>query len=329
MYLTTGPANGNGGNGGGTRNYGGNNFAAQGNPVGRGYGGYGGAGGTGGPSGRCYNCGKSGHYARDCWAKRGRPTYQNQPYPEIEEMKEQFRLVRKEKQEQKERGRDEEERKAKEEEENRRNLDFARKMEELKLQLRIDLNEEWKKKNQAAEEAVARSRKREKRGRPRTGGRRGKKTTTMKECTPIGYERGECSKKLPPEGWGSKLREGARTVDEQHKDMEPKTPLSDGYKELSAGCSQKGLIEYCMSTHKIYSEKKANTLRRICEKRGIKYTKKPEIVELLAKQQVQLAYEGFDETKMEEDVKGKGKATETPRKETVKDKVVLETSESR
>ncbi|GBG79091.1 hypothetical protein CBR_g28807 [Chara braunii] len=385
MYLTTGPSSGNGGSFGGAGNYGGNNnnqqnLVGQSNPGGSGF------GNAGGPNRVCYNCGKPGHFARDCWSGRGRQNQQIQQDPEIEEIKEQFRQARSERQEQEERRKAEEEKRAREEEEVWKNQDFARKMEELKLQLRIDLNEEWRTKNQAAEEAVrdtrrektvskARkgkrgrrkvrktkrkvyfdtseesttetdtassctdtasdseirskrtwSRKRGGKGRAKAGSRKGKEAAPMKEATPVVHEKGECSRKAPTEGRGSEHRdETAKGEDGRDKEAEPKTPLTNGYKGLSASCSQQGLIEYCISAHKIYSEKKAHTLRRICEKKGIKYTTKPEVVELLARQQVELAYDGFDTTKNADDTNGRGKAPETPRKETLKEKTVMET----
>ncbi|GBG80908.1 hypothetical protein CBR_g31464 [Chara braunii] len=75
----------------------------------------------------------------------------------------------------------------------------------------------------------------------------------------------------------------------------PKTPMEKGYKGLAAKCSREGIIDYCLSTQKILSSKKAFLLRKICQKKGIRYTKKPEIIDVLAREQVMLAYEGFEE----------------------------------
>ncbi|GBG62625.1 hypothetical protein CBR_g31261 [Chara braunii] len=151
MYLTNGPAGGNGnGYGGGNYNGGMGNLTPQ--------GGQGGAGGAlpGTSNSGCYNCGKLRHYARDCWTSRGHFNQQNQNTidPELEEIKEHHRQLRRERQELEEKRKAEEEKKAREEDELRQNQDFARKMEELKLQLLMDLNEEWKKKNQEAELAL-------------------------------------------------------------------------------------------------------------------------------------------------------------------------------
>ncbi|GBG85237.1 hypothetical protein CBR_g39803 [Chara braunii] len=108
--------------------------------------GYAGGGGRmGGGNNACFNCGKLGHMARDCWSRQGRNMGGLQGDPELEEIKEEFRLAHKEKTEQEEKRRKEEEKRIREEEETRRNLDFARKAEEFKLQLRDELLEEWRK----------------------------------------------------------------------------------------------------------------------------------------------------------------------------------------
>ncbi|GBG81395.1 hypothetical protein CBR_g32069 [Chara braunii] len=46
---------------------------------------------------------------------------------------------------------------------------------------------------------------------------------------------------------------------------------------------------------KVFSTKKAPALRKICQKKGIKYTKKPEVIDLLAREQVMTTYDGFNE----------------------------------
>ncbi|GBG92115.1 hypothetical protein CBR_g54415 [Chara braunii] len=314
-------------------------------------------------SGVCFNCGKAGHFARDRWAGRGRTGQPNNFDPELEEIKEQHRIARKEKQEMEERRKIEEDKKAREEEQARRDQDFARKAEEFKLQIRAELHEEWRKKKTEVEAATRESAKerrsptgwwakklrrsrRKKRANKRyitassesdisedseqsesyastteselTTKRRstgkGRKRLRMKtkadkvkmkgraKMSPLnkapGVSKGECSKQARRSARGKACEDDS---DEQAK--EPRTPLTAGYKGLSAECSQKGIIDCCISAQKIYSTKKAIDLRKICDKKGIKYTRKPEIVELLARQQVELAYEGCGdlETNMEEE----------------------------
>ncbi|GBG85031.1 hypothetical protein CBR_g39495 [Chara braunii] len=77
------------------------------------------------------------------------------------------------------------------------------------------------------------------------------------------------------------------------REEEPKTPMENGYKGLTAKCSREGIIDYCLSTQKILSSKKATMLRKVWQKKGIRYTRKPEIIDVLAREQVKLAYEGF------------------------------------
>ncbi|GBG89779.1 hypothetical protein CBR_g49630 [Chara braunii] len=382
MYLTTGPAGG-GGQG-----------VASGQQIGVGqaYGGSTGYTGGGGRMGMgnmtCFNCGKVGHMARDCWSRQGRNMAGPQGDPELEEIKEQFRQARKEKLEQEEMKKKEEEKRIREEEETRRNLDFARKAEEFKLQLRAELLKEWRKNHAEARKATEttgrstrEAKKKKKKHQTEHGGQKRRRTrrnrkwedtsedtdsscstdddtlddttsesgsdgkrTRNKTCvthetgklktiartkggkgkgkakevmTPVRiYEKGECSK-ARREPQGDEVEDtGTRSAD----GPEPKTPLTGGFKGLAAGCSQKGLIEYCISAHKIYSAKKADALRKICEQKGIKYTKKPEIVEILARHQVQLAYDDFDETQGMTKDNMKMKASGTPRKEFVKDR---------
>ncbi|GBG82439.1 hypothetical protein CBR_g34816 [Chara braunii] len=347
-----------------------------------------GGGGVGSANNACFTCGKIGHYARDCWSKRGRSFGNSQNSRELEEMKEHFRIARKERLELEEKRKLEEERRVREEKEIRRNPDFARKAEEFKLQLRAELLEEWRK-NQAeasrAGEKTKGSTKKKKttswgRGKRRRGKRRTRRDTTSDETKsgstskeseattttsdsdsegqrartkprgrrkaastkgkgrrstkekgkdvyghtpPRVYEKGECSR---PRKTGPAGATGNAEPQGEEK-AEPVIPLTGGYKGLAAGCSQKGLIDYCISAHKIYSAKKADALRKICERKGIRYTKKPEVVKILARQQVQLPYDGFEEVQ-ETWEKGKSstktKASGLPRQELRKEKLTSE-----
>ncbi|GBG84069.1 hypothetical protein CBR_g37944 [Chara braunii] len=86
-----------------------------------------------------------------------------------------------------------------------------------------------------------------------------------------------------------------RTEEDRNVCDEPRTPLTGGYKGLSAKSSTTGLIDYCLAAQKVFSTKKAPALRKICQKKGIKYIKKPEVIDLLASAQVMTAYDGFNE----------------------------------
>ncbi|GBG87986.1 hypothetical protein CBR_g46357 [Chara braunii] len=306
-----------------------------------------------------------------------------------------MKKIRRGRQELEEKRKAEEEKKTKEEEERRKKLDFARKMEELWLRLRMDLNEEWRRREQEANAAVrdmrntknnespaergrktrkakrkgkrskrghnsepseesdsetgsgrdsttststseedgsrGRGRRKKEKGKKRSAKKRvGKQKNRKKDVSPVDltprFEHGECSKHGTA---GAENAQGGRKLNEDdrdERDEEPKTPLTGGYKGISAGCSQKGLIGYCMSAHKIYSGKSAPDLRKLCDKKGIRFTKKPEVVELLTRQQVELAYKGFNEKDEEgsADKRGKGRAPTTPKTEVRKDRIVHE-----
>ncbi|GBG61278.1 hypothetical protein CBR_g19811 [Chara braunii] len=158
MYVTNGPAGGAGGQSGGSGNgFGGNTGGYNGGGSGYagGGGGFGGGGGAfGGGNNVWFNCGKVGHFARDCWSRRNRGFSGNNVDLELEEITEQHRQARKERLKLEEKRRLEEERKAREEDDARRNADFARKAEEFKLQLRAELVEEWRKEDCEAKKAV-------------------------------------------------------------------------------------------------------------------------------------------------------------------------------
>ncbi|GBG83750.1 hypothetical protein CBR_g37551 [Chara braunii] len=145
---------------------------------------------------------------------------------------------------------------------------------------------------------------------------KGKGKTHTEVTMPRKCDKGESSRQRK-EGCKGGLEHEEQDGD---RETEPVTPLMGGHKGLTAGCSQKGLIEYCISAHKIYSAKKADVLKKLCEKKGIKYTKKPEAVELLARYQMKLAYDSFEEERCMENKRAgdKTKASGSPRKEFTK-----------
>ncbi|GBG62859.1 hypothetical protein CBR_g34230 [Chara braunii] len=141
-----------------------------------------------------------------------------------------------------------------------------------------------------------------------------RKKTSKKNSTGT-YERGECSKKSD-----------TPTPPTKNRGLEPETPLTKGYKGISASCSQEGLVDYTLSVMKQYSGKKVSQLKEICEKHGIKPARKEDMVMELVKRQTELAYDGFFSTplmkktrslKIDEDMEQADKTPTEPVKTTV------------
>ncbi|GBG91514.1 hypothetical protein CBR_g52548 [Chara braunii] len=128
----------NNGNGGG--NYG--------NNGGNGNNGNGGAGGGRTNGLQCYECGKFGHIARDCWAKRGRSAQQD------DEVNLFVRDLMKEREEKRKREEEEEKLRLKLEKVRKRELDLARRTEEMQLQLQAEIAEKWRKQQEEAAEKI-------------------------------------------------------------------------------------------------------------------------------------------------------------------------------
>ncbi|GBG87724.1 hypothetical protein CBR_g45878 [Chara braunii] len=115
------------------------------------------------------------------------------------------------------------------------------------------------------------------------------------------YERGECSKKST-----------TPTSPENAGINEPRTLLESGYKGISAGCSREGFMDYSMAVMQEYSAKKVHQLQALCEKQGIKSTKKGDMIMELVKRQTELTYEGCFDTPNK---KGKTAVGENPEEE--------------
>ncbi|GBG78725.1 hypothetical protein CBR_g27950 [Chara braunii] len=118
---------------------------------------------------------------------------------------------------------------------------------------------------------------------------RGRKRT-VKKTPPSEYSRGECSRR--PETTATRVK----TVTE-----EPRTPLTGGYKGIAAGCSQGGFVDYTLQVLQQFSAKKVPQLREICEKEGIRSTRKDEMIMELVKRQTKRAYGDFFDTPQKQD----------------------------
>ncbi|GBG74417.1 hypothetical protein CBR_g18829 [Chara braunii] len=303
------------------------------NGVNGNYGGYGGRRGI-----SCYECGKTGHMARDCWSKRGKP---NQHEDEVHVF---MRELMEEKKEERRKKAEEEQKRSKEEDERRRELDITTRTEEMKLQLQADIEDKWRRQ---LEEAANRARENRQepvktespkitpqsktitKGKRKKARRQAKKTNkgkravlsstssdTSEGSSPTTSEssedseedalwiiqllraekqraklkkkqgRGRSAKRTPPSrckrGECSKRSMAPETREKGEVEEEPRTPLPKGYKGKAAGCSREGFVDYTLQVFQEYSAKKVPQLREICEKEGIKTTKKDEMVMELA-----------------------------------------------
>ncbi|GBG87448.1 hypothetical protein CBR_g45506 [Chara braunii] len=128
----------NNGNGGGN----------NGNNGGNGYNGNGGGWGGRSNGPQCYKCGKYCHIARECWAKRGRPSQQD------DEVHLFVRDLMKEREEKHKREEEEEKQRLKLEKEKKRELDLATRTEEMRLQLQAEIAEKWRKQQEEAAEKI-------------------------------------------------------------------------------------------------------------------------------------------------------------------------------
>ncbi|GBG62079.1 hypothetical protein CBR_g28555 [Chara braunii] len=335
---------------------------------------------------------------------------------ELEEIRQHYRMVIKEKREAEEKRREEEQKRIQEENERRREHDIILQTEEMRSQLEAGLEEKWRKQTKQAEEAAAAAkskaeeakakaeeaeanaeearakieqtrmkalkakasasgprkrrrqvssteseseetsdigdetdtrdseeelrrtikRLREKREEKRTGrikktgkGKQAKTKTNTSENNVPTTKRGECSrarkKKRCNRDDEDDVMRNANDMGGDYKETGVRfndcrrSPRVGGLRfgmpsevKMSRGMSQEprwrrvirtwplsasreGIIDYCLSTQKILSSKKVLILRKLCQKKGIKDTKKPEMVDALAREQVKLAYEGFED----------------------------------
>ncbi|GBG93375.1 hypothetical protein CBR_g67396 [Chara braunii] len=315
-------------------------------------GGMGGNGNNGNWGGRhggpiCYECGKTGHIARDCWSKRGKLV------PQDDEIHIFVRDLMKDKEEKRKREEEEERQRAKEEKERKKELDMARRTEEIRMQLQAEIAEKWRRQQEeAAEKAretktemkctspkislasktAMKTKERKKKMKKPTKKKKGKKRILV-SSSESGEESSESTSEVSSDTKEEALRlvkvlrerkqkvksrrrqtkkKGSRRTPtrtygkgEMSKKsttpisptrtggLESRTPLSAGYKGISAGCSQEGFVDYTFAVMKQYSTKNVPNLKEICDKYGIKATRKDEMVMELVKRQTKVAYDGF------------------------------------
>ncbi|GBG78216.1 hypothetical protein CBR_g26249 [Chara braunii] len=280
----------------------------------------------------CYLCGKTGHYARNCWAGgNGRPP-PAQPTvasaigdEETREFREYLReKIKKKKLEEERREREEEERRRREEE-NRKEQERLReaKVREAKLEARLvkllaqhnkvgvqGSSSISKKKSLRTKARVLREitsyleeseddseEVREEAGRlvAAIERRKGKKRVTDDEAR---VSKIRCVKKG--------MREDPVKIEEEEEEV--RTPPRD-----QNGEEEQEILDFAIELHRYLSEKKVPELQKLCNREGIEWSKRDTAIGELVKCKAKLAYGEFAE-------KGKGRGPEVKRKKRRKGK---------
>ncbi|GBG90556.1 hypothetical protein CBR_g50899 [Chara braunii] len=317
-----------------------NNGGFNGNGNG-GSGNYGGGGYNGG-SGQgvtCYNCGKMGHMARDCWAKRGRLASD----PELDGMKEFYRDILRQKRDQEEKKRREEEHAKREEEDRRRCDELSRKAQELKVEnlMARELKEGMRKQQEELrKQAEELKRKRgvgegtPKRGRARRGGdvdqdfsdppseeesdlskRIGELIRVLESRTPPRTDP-EISPRRSPRDTPRRTKVTRRqtrfeqgeslAAAERRASRDRETKARDRYEDTGFLLKKRydhTMMDFIFNLQRDLTSKRADRIKGLCRKAGIKYITRDQAIEELVRQNTDLAYEGLydDEGNNEEE----------------------------
>ncbi|GBG61516.1 hypothetical protein CBR_g21858 [Chara braunii] len=250
----------------------------------------------------CHICGKTGHYARNCWQAQERST---QTSDNDSEMREYFkRAIQREKEENERRMREEADRRRYEEEQ-RRESEKLREAEAREARLKQTITRLLTQQKKAALPMMETGvRKRSPRSKARM--LREIRSYINKSDDDSDEVKEEASKLI--DAIENRKREGKRRKDSPDPELsmkkknihvatieEPQEELSIPKKNLAVGCSNEGMLEYALEVHRRLSAKKVAELWKLCGKEGLQCARKDEMVCELVRCKTRLAYEGFME----------------------------------